>query len=308
MGCQWKCPMCKGNTQASNVNASEIARVVDASIKNSLSGFQNAVKTLDVKIKEAVKDSFASFKDEIKAEIDTQFKAIEDRIHTLEQSSGMAKDNNTLKDLVTTQVVTLKKTLDEQFEIRVKAMIAEDPDDGQNIYLHDVCSQMLKHEYGSLQTAPRVLSGKIIQQETYSMTPELRSHLRYLKHLPVPTVFVVIKVELDDCVISQETFDHFRDRFPEREERLRSKDHVEIKPLGSSLHFPSCSRDELRHGDEPGHSQPQESEEVQFLPSHRWQREPSPAWQLQPLDLLGEVREVPAIDESVHATVVSKVN
>ncbi|KAK2703375.1 hypothetical protein QYM36_018162 [Artemia franciscana] len=126
MGCQWKCPMCKGNTQGSNVNASEIARVVDASIKNSLSGFENAVKTLDVKIKEAVRDSFASFKDEIKAEIDTQFKAIEDRIHTLEQSSGMAKDNNTLKDLVTTEVATLKKTLDEQFENRVKAMIAED--------------------------------------------------------------------------------------------------------------------------------------------------------------------------------------
>ncbi|KAK2716169.1 hypothetical protein QYM36_010670, partial [Artemia franciscana] len=115
-----------GNTQASNVNASEIARVVDASIKNSLSGFENAVKTLDVKIKEAVKDSFASFKDEIKAEIDTQFKAIEDRIHTLEQSSGMAKDNNTLEDLVITEVATLKKTLEEQFENRVKAMIAED--------------------------------------------------------------------------------------------------------------------------------------------------------------------------------------
>ncbi|KAK2703605.1 hypothetical protein QYM36_018002 [Artemia franciscana] len=126
MGCQWKCPMCKGNTQGSNVNTSEIARVVDASIKNSLSGFENAVKTLDVKIKEAVKDSFASFKHEIKVEIDTQFKAIEDRIHTLEQSSGMAKDNNTLKDLVTTEVATLKKTLDEQFENRVKAMIAED--------------------------------------------------------------------------------------------------------------------------------------------------------------------------------------
>ncbi|KAK2705097.1 hypothetical protein QYM36_017216 [Artemia franciscana] len=125
MGCQWKCPMCKGNTQASNVNASEIAQVVDVSIKNSLSGFENAVKTLDVKIKKAVKDSFASFKDEIKAEIDTQFKAIEDRIHTLEQSSGMAKDNNALKDLVTTEVATLRKTLDEQFENGIKAMIAE---------------------------------------------------------------------------------------------------------------------------------------------------------------------------------------
>ncbi|KAK2726811.1 hypothetical protein QYM36_007603 [Artemia franciscana] len=126
MGYQWKCPMCKGNTQASNVNASKIARVVDASIKNSLSGFENAVKTLDVEIKEAVKNSLASFKDELKAEIDTQFKAVEDRIHTLEQSSGMAKDNNALKDLVTAKVATLKEALDEHFENRIKAMIAED--------------------------------------------------------------------------------------------------------------------------------------------------------------------------------------
>ncbi|KAK2716824.1 hypothetical protein QYM36_007092 [Artemia franciscana] len=69
---------------------------------------------------------------------------------------------------------------------------------GQNIYLHNDCFQMLKHEYGSLQAAPRVLSGTIIQQETYSMTHELRSDLRYLRHLPVTTAFVVVKVELDD--------------------------------------------------------------------------------------------------------------
>ncbi|KAK2721934.1 hypothetical protein QYM36_002488 [Artemia franciscana] len=104
--------MCKGNIQFSNVNASKIVRDVDASIKNSLSGFENAVMTLDVKIKEAVKDSFDSFKEELKAEIDTEFKAIEDRIHTLEQSSGMAKDNDALKDLVTAKVATLKEALD----------------------------------------------------------------------------------------------------------------------------------------------------------------------------------------------------
>ena len=117
--------MCKGNIQFSNVNASKIVRDVDASIKNSLSGFENAVMTLDVKIKEAVKDSFASFKEELKAEIDTEFQAIEDRIHTFEQSSGMAEDNNTLKDLVTAEVATLKEALDEQFENCVKAIIAE---------------------------------------------------------------------------------------------------------------------------------------------------------------------------------------
>ncbi|KAK2723076.1 hypothetical protein QYM36_003316 [Artemia franciscana] len=124
-GCQWKGPMCKGNIQASNVNAFEIARVVDVSIKKSLSGFENAVMTLDVKMKEAVKDSFASFKEELKAEIDTEFQAIEDRIHTFEQSSGMAEDNNALKDLVTAEVATLKEALDEQFENCVKAIIAE---------------------------------------------------------------------------------------------------------------------------------------------------------------------------------------
>ena len=48
----------QGKYQASNGNASKITRVVDASIKNSFSGFENAVKTLYVKIKEAVKDSF----------------------------------------------------------------------------------------------------------------------------------------------------------------------------------------------------------------------------------------------------------
>ena len=76
--------MCKGNIQFSNVNASKIVRDVDASIKNSLIGFENAVMTLDVRIKETAKDSFASFTDELKAEIATQFKAIEDRIHTFE--------------------------------------------------------------------------------------------------------------------------------------------------------------------------------------------------------------------------------
>ncbi|KAK2706909.1 hypothetical protein QYM36_014816 [Artemia franciscana] len=59
-------------------------------------------------------------------EIDNQFKTIEDRIHTLEQSSSMAKDINALKDLVTAKVATLKEALDEQFENRVKSTIAKD--------------------------------------------------------------------------------------------------------------------------------------------------------------------------------------
>ncbi|KAK2713551.1 hypothetical protein QYM36_009432 [Artemia franciscana] len=79
--------MCKENIQASNVNASKIAQVVDVSIKSCFSGFENAVKTLDIKINEAVKDTFASFKEELKVEIDTRFMGIEDRIHILEQGS-----------------------------------------------------------------------------------------------------------------------------------------------------------------------------------------------------------------------------
>ena len=90
------------------------------SIKNSLSGFECAVKILGVKIKEAVKGSFASFRYELKMETDTQYKAIKDRIHTLEQSLPRAKDNNTLNDLVTSKVVTSREASDKQFENHIR--------------------------------------------------------------------------------------------------------------------------------------------------------------------------------------------
>ena len=95
-------------------------RVVNVSIKNSLSGFECAVKILGVKIKETVKDSFASFRYELKVETDTQYKAIKDRVHSLEQSLLRAKDNNTLKDLVTSKVATSREALDKQFENHVR--------------------------------------------------------------------------------------------------------------------------------------------------------------------------------------------
>ena len=79
-----------------------------------------------LRLKRQLRTLFASFKDELKAEIDTQFKAIEDRIDTLEQSSGKAKEYDALKDLVTAKVATLREALDEQFENRVKAMTAKD--------------------------------------------------------------------------------------------------------------------------------------------------------------------------------------
>ncbi|KAK2708781.1 hypothetical protein QYM36_014406 [Artemia franciscana] len=109
-------------------NALEIAQVVDASIKNSLSGFENAVKTLDFKNKEEVKDIFkiTTFKGELKAEINAQFKAIKDKIHTLELYSGTAKDNNALKYLVSAEVATLREAIDKQFKNSVKATIAKD--------------------------------------------------------------------------------------------------------------------------------------------------------------------------------------
>lgn len=127
MGCEWKCPMCKGNPKGS-VNASEIAKIVDSSIKRSLGGLDDTIKNLDVKIKEAVKDSFLSLKDELKAEIDTKFTGLEDRVRSLEQHSGAATDQKVLKDLVTAETTALKEALNEQFESRVKALIFEDRD------------------------------------------------------------------------------------------------------------------------------------------------------------------------------------
>lgn len=81
--------------------------------------------------------------------------------------------------------------------------------DGQHIYLHAINARMLEHTYGSLEMAPKIITGKIVEKEGGSMTEELRNRLRYLQHLPVTCQFEVAEIQLREPIISRETLNLF---------------------------------------------------------------------------------------------------
>lgn len=82
--------------------------------------------------------------------------------------------------------------------------------DGQPLYLHSVNIRMIQMMYGSLDRAPHVIGGKIVQKEVCSMTEELRKRLKYLQHLPVTSQFEVAELSLGSELVSDEVMDAFK--------------------------------------------------------------------------------------------------
>ena len=118
---------------------------------------------------------------------------------------------------------------------------------------------MLVHEYGSLENCPKKISGKIIEKDNTSMSEGLRNRLRYLRHMPLTSIFEVCEIQLKVPFISRETLNEFSTDLESRrrkrnrrarEERRREKwiEVEENKKLGkypeakcrieSAFHFP----------------------------------------------------------------------
>ena len=136
--------------------------------------------------------------------------------------------------------------------------------DGQPIYLHALNVQMLVSEYGSLENCPPKLTGKVLEKDNTSMTEELRNRLRYLRHLPLTSIFEVCEIQMKPPLISKETLNEFSDQLETRrrkrnrrarEERRREKliTAEENKRMGkypdmkyrieSAFHFPQVGGD-----------------------------------------------------------------
>lgn len=133
--------------------------------------------------------------------------------------------------------------------------------DGQHIYLHALNVRMLEHCYGSLEHCPPVVTGRIVEKESGSMTEELRRRLRYLQHLPVTCQFEVAEIQLKPPIVTKETLEHFRDQMDvrrrkrqrrARDEKRREKKIMEEENrrwgryptphirIESHHHFPQC--------------------------------------------------------------------
>lgn len=118
--------------------------------------------------------------------------------------------------------------------------------DGQNLYLHSVNVRMLQAMYGSLDAAPKSISGRILQKEVCSMSDDLRRRLKYLQHLPVSCQFEVVEIQLDRSIVSAEVMAKFKDELMmrqktrerrAREERKREKhiDRVNERQIGMMI-------------------------------------------------------------------------
>ncbi|CAH1976358.1 unnamed protein product [Acanthoscelides obtectus] len=95
--------------------------------------------------------------------------------------------------------------------------------DGQHIYLHAINARMLEHTYGSLENAPKTITGRILEKEGGSMTDDLRRRLRYLQHLPVTCQFEIAEIELRKPIVSQDTLDAFKDQLEQRRHRRQRR-------------------------------------------------------------------------------------
>merc|ERR1712203_708185 len=136
--------------------------------------------------------------------------------------------------------------------------------DGQPIYLHALNVQMLVHEYGSLENCPPKIKGKIMEKDSTSMTEDLRNRLRYLRHLPLTSIFEVCEIKIKQPLVSKETLDEFEAQLEvrrrkrnrrAREEKRREKmiKAEENKRMGkfsdmkyrieSAFHFPQVGND-----------------------------------------------------------------
>uniref|UniRef100_A0A915L505 E3 ubiquitin-protein ligase RNF10 n=1 Tax=Romanomermis culicivorax TaxID=13658 RepID=A0A915L505_ROMCU len=98
------------------------------------------------------------------------------------------------------------------------------PDDGQPIFMHPLNVHCLIMEYGSLARAPELITGIVVEADTFTMCPDVRKHYRYLGHLPLTSVFSLIEFKFDesDGQVSKKTLECFKDEF-EKRDRFRAR-------------------------------------------------------------------------------------
>lgn len=120
-------------------------------------------------------------------------------------------------------------------------------DDGQQLYLHSINVRMLQSTYGSLERAPLVIDGRILQKEICSMSEDLRKRLKYLQHLPVSCHFEVVEIVLEQPLVSVQTMHKFQEEIDHRQtlrmrraraEQKREKqiDLVNERQIGKIIH------------------------------------------------------------------------
>eukprot|EP00096_Caligus_rogercresseyi_P013128 TRINITY_DN578_c0_g1_i3.p1 TRINITY_DN578_c0_g1~~TRINITY_DN578_c0_g1_i3.p1 ORF type:complete len:693 (+),score=164.74 TRINITY_DN578_c0_g1_i3:333-2411(+) len=138
--------------------------------------------------------------------------------------------------------------------------------DGQKIFLHGLNARMLERQFGDLKEGPITIRGNILEKEIVTVTEDLRSKFRYLRHLPLLCNIEFVELDLrSPCIewnpsVLEEFGPQIEDRRRKRmrkarDERKREKRILieENKLMGkypdpryrieSNYHFPDIGQD-----------------------------------------------------------------
>lgn len=117
--------------------------------------------------------------------------------------------------------------------------------DGQHLILHPLNMKCLLHHYGSHDSLPHRISGRILELETMTQSEDIRRRYRYLSHFSLTTTFQLCEIDLKE-LLPPDSLSPFMDETKKREnqrKRLAKKEQMEkVKAEAAatdySMHMP----------------------------------------------------------------------
>ncbi|XP_021298041.1 RING finger protein 10 isoform X2 [Herrania umbratica] len=100
--------------------------------------------------------------------------------------------------------------------------------DGQHIILHPLNVKCLLHHYGSYDSFPQRISGRILELETVTQSEAVRRRYRYLSHFSLTTTFQLCEIDLSG-VLPPDALLPFMDEIKKREKHRKQLARKERK-------------------------------------------------------------------------------
>ncbi|XVE84238.1 hypothetical protein DITRI_Ditri16bG0154700 [Diplodiscus trichospermus] len=100
--------------------------------------------------------------------------------------------------------------------------------DGQHIILHPLNVKCLLHHYGSYDSLPNRISGRILELETVTQSEAVRKRYRYLSHFSLTTTFQLCEIDLSG-VLPPDALLPFMDEIKKRQKQRKQLARKERK-------------------------------------------------------------------------------
>ncbi|XP_039026072.1 RING finger protein 10-like isoform X2 [Hibiscus syriacus] len=100
--------------------------------------------------------------------------------------------------------------------------------DGQHIILHPLNVKCLLHHYGSYDSFPHRVSGRILELETVTQSEAVRRRYRYLSHFSLTTTFQLCEIDLSG-ILPPDALLPFMDEIKRREKQRKQLARKEQK-------------------------------------------------------------------------------